>query len=1027
MRPVRLTIEGLACFKDKQEIDFAALDLFAISGPTGAGKSTLLDAMIFALYGEVPRVDSHSRSEMISAARDRVSVLLDFDVGAVRYRIARTLRRSGVHSVRFERHDGQDFSVNLADKVGTVGEKVTEVLGVDATAFMQAVVLPQGEFAKFLKAQPRDRRNMLRSLLRLDVYERMRERAQHLATTMKSTVESLTRVLAEEYGGVHESALADLDERHLRVVAELEELRKRRGEAQTGLDRLRGQHARTIELNQRETQWLEIQTHTAEVDALRAQIEAADRAAPLLLLLEEAGRAAGGAASASMEAAAAAAELRMAQAESGELSTALAATQRAAEAILDLHAQIARLNQVVGRLPEVAHLEEVIARRTTDIETRVQDLAALNSALEAAQVAQRQQQAAVDAAGQALQDSNYDAALDALLETLRNRAVELGTSRRGAVEAGGELEVKGRDLAALQAGVEPLAAEAQIAANAAHKARQLVQAAEETLHRAHHLDAANNLRGTLQPGQPCPVCEQAVASPPPPNLNPEVDAAVRVLEAAKAGQQEAEALFRDSEGALTRAQTSAALVDEHLADLKGRFALLGAAVVVADAELRAALGTYGPGVNVVVETWVAAEAAKLADTRRAHDQAKEQLANAERALEKAKSDEAGAQERISEKEASRQRLEQDREVSGQRLSTLRAEIAAVTRSQDPAAEAGGLAERIEQLENDLRTAVAAAATAQNRLTTARETSRLTTDAAEKAREEAADRTGRRDEGVARAGFEDEAAVRAALLEDTARPALSEAIRKHELDLHALGERIAALRQELGELRVSDEDLAAAEHLATDLATGVETQHGAQKTIEEQIGRMKERLGRSQTLQEQLGAEEQALRVYSQLAGDLRSDKFQAYVLEEAFTELVKGASARLLSLTGERYSLLFRQSDILVVDNDNAGETRISDTLSGGETFLTSLSLALELSDQVQRAAGAVNLDSLFIDEGFGTLDPDTLALVSETIQGLGVGGRMVGIITHIPELRDEFAQQIIVTKHQGFSTVEVRGGAHHA
>ena len=137
---------------------------------------------------------------------------------------------------------------------------------------------------------------------------------------------------------------------------------------------------------------------------------------------------------------------------------------------------------------------------------------------------------------------------------------------------------------------------------------------------------------------------------------------------------------------------------------------------------------------------------------------------------------------------------------------------------------------------------------------------------------------------------------------------------------------------------------------------------------------------------------------------------------------MQGASARLLRLTGERYSLRFDDDEIRVVDHDNADETRISDTLSGGETFLTSLALALELSDQVQRAVGAVNLDSLFIDEGFGTLDPDTLALVAETLHGLRVGGRMVGIITHIPELRDEFAQQVIVTKRQGFSTVEVRG-----
>ncbi len=173
---------------------------------------------------------------------------------------------------------------------------------------------------------------------------------------------------------------------------------------------------------------------------------------------------------------------------------------------------------------------------------------------------------------------------------------------------------------------------------------------------------------------------------------------------------------------------------------------------------------------------------------------------------------------------------------------------------------------------------------------------------------------------------------------------------------------------------------------------------------------------------QLDTEQAALRVYDLLAGDLRSDKFQAYVLEEVFTELVEGASARLLMLTQERYSLQFENEEIRVVDHDNADETRISDTLSGGETFLASLALALELSDQVQRAVGAVNLDSLFIDEGFGTLDPDTLALVAETLQSLRVGGRMVGIITHIPELRDEFAQQVIVTKHQGFSTVEVRG-----
>jgi exonuclease SbcC len=297
-----------------------------------------------------------------------------------------------------------------------------------------------------------------------------------------------------------------------------------------------------------------------------------------------------------------------------------------------------------------------------------------------------------------------------------------------------------------------------------------------------------------------------------------------------------------------------------------------------------------------------------------------------------------------------------------------------------------------------------------------------TTAAKKAADEAAARRDRRDQEIAHAGFADEAAVQDALLDAATSNELNQHVRNHDQATHAVNERIKILRQELEDIRVSDAELAAAEKFARDLNDEVEKQNGEQKSLGDQIETMSKRLQRSKRMGEALAADEGALRIYSQLAGDLKSDKFQAYVLEEVFTELVRGASARLLSLTGERYSLRFQDGEILVVDNDNAGETRISDTLSGGETFLASLSLALELSDQVQRTAGAVQLDSLFIDEGFGTLDPDTLSLVSETIQNLRVGGRMVGIITHLPDLRDEFAQQIIVTKHQGYSTVEVRG-----
>ena len=318
-------------------------------------------------------------------------------------------------------------------------------------------------------------------------------------------------------------------------------------------------------------------------------------------------------------------------------------------------------------------------------------------------------------------------------------------------------------------------------------------------------------------------------------------------------------------------------------------------------------------------------------------------------------------------------------------------------------------------------AATAAAETRNRLGAAAQALELKTETATRADEDVRRRRQSRDEGIAEAGFEDAAAVESAIRDEELQTSLYDRIQAHEREAHSLDQRIRTLETELDAERVSREELESADTLAGQLTDAVEKLAGQTDKLEQQVSSMSRRLERAGELRKELERQASEHRLYNHLATDLRSDRFQAYVLEEAFTELVQGASTRLLTLTGERYSLEFKDEEIMVVDHDNAGETRISDTLSGGETFLTSLSLALALSDQVQRAAGAVHLDSLFIDEGFGTLDPETLAVVSETIQTLQVGGRMVGIITHIPDLRDEFSQQVLVTKHQGHSTVKVR------
>src|SRR5262249_31864686 len=158
------------------------------------------------------------------------------------------------------------------------------------------------------------------------------------------------------------------------------------------------------------------------------------------------------------------------------------------------------------------------------------------------------------------------------------------------------------------------------------------------------------------------------------------------------------------------------------------------------------------------------------------------------------------------REASRKQLEQEGHDSLQRLTAIQDEIHAVTESDDPAAEAEALDEQIHQLEADLRTASEEAAAAQNRLAAAQEAQRLTAEAAQAAREDALKRAESREAEVPRAGFDDEPAARAALPDEATANRLKEQVRKHAQDVHAAEERASALRTELGEERVSDEQL-----------------------------------------------------------------------------------------------------------------------------------------------------------------------------------------------------------------------------
>ncbi len=198
---------------------------------------------------------------------------------------------------------------------------------------------------------------------------------------------------------------------------------------------------------------------------------------------------------------------------------------------------------------------------------------------------------------------------------------------------------------------------------------------------------------------------------------------------------------------------------------------------------------------------------------------------------------------------------------------------------------------------------------------------------------------------------------------------------------------------------------------------------AKGRAEQDLRYIDEKVAERAGVEQELASCSETLRVAGTLAEHLRANRFERWYLREALNRLVAGASKRLQDLSNNQYSIALNAggTDFVVVDHINADEERPVRTLSGGETFLASLALALALGDDIASLAtkGAARLDALFLDEGFGTLDADTLETVTSTIEELGARGRMVGIVTHVRELAERIPVQYHVHKERGSSRVE--------
>ncbi|HVV10945.1 SMC family ATPase [Amycolatopsis sp.] len=983
MRLHRLEITAFGPYRGREVVDFDALGsdgLFLLHGETGAGKTTLLDAVAFALFGVVPGARGQVKRLRCDSAdpEQATEVALELTVQGQRMRLVRcpeyqrakrrgegTTTQQARASLTWLDDVPAGYPAEGLARIDEVGRTVQGLLGMSADQFFQVVLLPQGEFARFLRADTDERERLLERLFGTkrfaDVEAWFRnvrlERRQELERRRQEVREWVARFAQVAKEEAPEEGLPDwvagIRERAAESVREAEAVEARArslqekaeamlAERRTAAERLHRVRAAHRKLATLEEQRPELQRWSEEVEAAR-------RATSVLGLAMQAERSAreldearqteqlrarelGGSGSADADAA----ELRRLAGQLREEAGALAGLVAEAEQQGKDRRELGKLDKAVSDARrQAADLAERLAGLPERLKKLRTDLEAANAAV-------------------------------IRLETLRARETELAAAVRDAM-----------GLPAAEAAFK--VSEDEVRAATEHH----LEAREHRLElRALRLDGmAAELAARLVDGAPCPVC----GSGDHPVLAQATKGLVdREQEAtAEAAEQRAEQARAAAETARHKAGTALTALRERL---RGR----------TEAELSTELDQVR-GELVAVSALAQRKAALVAETEAAEDES----ASLNEKL-------AAVQNMATAAETRRRTLAEQIEERGRRLEAARGE------HTDVGARRAHLTGVVRALE-------ALAETKLRRVT---------------AEEQLAQRQEELQEALDGAGFASVDELRAAARSEETVARLEEklsAAAKEEA-----GARGVLAEPELAGITPNDEvDLESAAGTAKAARTEAETAVAVSRAA---VSRAKE----LDTLAERLAAADEAIRpleadfaeldaltdVVNGRGQNARKMSLRSYVLAARLEEVAFAATARLRTMSQGRYS--FVHSDAkgshgargglgLDVLDDYSGTVRPAKTLSGGESFLASLSLALGLADVVAAETGGALLDTLFVDEGFGTLDAETLDVVMDILDELRAGGRVVGLVSHVEELRQRIPTRLRVRKARTGSTLEVQ------
>ncbi|WP_369239885.1 AAA family ATPase [Streptomyces sp. R21] len=997
MRLHRLDIQAFGPFGGAQSVDFdelSAAGIFLLHGPTGAGKTSVLDAVCFALYGAVPGARQSGQGLTLrsdhAAPATRTEIRLELTVAGRRLEVTRQppwerpkKRGTGTTTDKAQswlrEYDATAGAwKDLSRSHQEIGEEITQLLGMSREQFCQVVLLPQGDFARFLRADAEARGKLLGRLFDThrfaEVEKRLAERrraaeaevrdgdaalladAHRMQQAAGDTAESPLPDLAPGDPGVAETvlawaAVARSTARERLTLAHC--ARTAAASAHAAADRALDDVRELVRLQRRFTEARERAGRLEErADAHReaqARMERARKAetvAPALDLREatEAEHR-----SAATEEARARAVLPGTFADAGAPGLASAA-RRAAE--------------------ELGGLES--ARRA---EQRLSDLVAERADLD------RQERADGDVLHEAESWlAEWDATradLQARIESAQQaatRAEQLAVQREPAqqrLRAARQADQFAADIEATQAQVLA-STERALKAHA-----RWLDLKEQRLN-----GIAAELAANLTDGEPCAVC----------------------------GATEHPAPARKVAGHVDREAEESALAEYQRADERR-----------VEDERR---------LGVVREAWSAARA-EAGDTPTAR--LDEQVEELERLHAEARQGASGLHPAHEELRAAEQ--ERERRAAALQQAAVRA-ASRVAHRERLDREKASLEQELEQARGSADSVTARAAQLEReaaRLTQAADAARTTELTAQRLK----DADARLADAAFRAGFETPAAAAAALLDDAAHRDLQrrlDAWQSEEAAVRAVlaeAETAAAAQRPPADLREAEQLAESAARRLQETASGQDA--AARRCIE--LDRLSSQAAASVRRLGPLRDEYDRVARMAALAAGTSADnerkmRLESYVLAARLEQVAAAATVRLQRMSSGRYTLVHsadragrgRSGLGLHVVDAWTGRERDTATLSGGETFFASLALALGLADVVTDEAGGVRLDTLFIDEGFGSLDDQTLDEVLDVLDSLRERDRSVGIVSHVADLRRRIHAQLEIVKERTGSVVRQRG-----